>query len=92
MHTILMIAGGMVMLGLFLLFGVLWGGPKPDLGFAAKLFVPVWLVVTLINMWVGVARAGYPLRDELPVLLVVFVVPALLAASVVWWYVREGAR
>ena len=38
-----------------------------------------WLIVSLVNMWVGVTKAGYSVRDELPILLVVFLVPAVVA-------------
>ena len=38
-----------------------------------------WLVVSLVNMWVGVTKAGYSVREEFPILLIVFLVPALLA-------------
>lgn len=51
---------------------------------AAKVFVPVWLVVSLVNMWIGVTRAGYTVAQELPILLVVFAVPAVIAAFAVW--------
>ena len=88
MHMLLVIVGGAILLGLFLLFGKLWGGVAPDLALAARLFVPVWLVLALVNMWVGVTRAGYSVRDELPILVIVFVVPALLAAGVIWRLAR----
>ena len=88
MHMLLVIVGGAILFGLFLLFGMLWGGLAPDLALAAKLFVPVWLVLALVNMWVGVTRAGYSVRDELPILVIVFVVPALLAAGVIWRLAR----
>lgn len=88
MHMLLVIVGGVILLGLFLLFGKLWGGVNPDFALAAKLFVPVWLVLAFVNMWVGVTRAGYSVRDELPILVIVFVVPALLAAGVVWRLAR----
>jgi hypothetical protein len=88
MHMVLMIAGGLVSLGLFLLFGYLWGGARPDLVMAARLFIPVWLVIALVNMWVGVTRAGYSVRDELPILLLVFAVPALVAGVAIWRLAR----
>ena len=44
--------------------------------------MPVWLVVALVNMWVGVTRAAYTVAQELPILLVVFAVPAVIAALV----------
>lgn len=88
MHMIMVIGGGFVLLGLFMLFGKLWGGAAPDLGLAAKLFVPVWLIVSLTNLWVGVTKAGYSVRDELPILLVIFAVPAAAAAVVIWRLAR----
>ena len=88
MHMAMVIGGGVVLLGLFLWFGKLWGGVGPNYALAAKLFVPVWLAVSLINMWVGVTKAGYAVRAELPILLVVFAVPAIVAALVVWRMAR----
>lgn len=85
MHVLLVIVGGCALLGVFLLFGHLWG---PDAGWPAKAalaFVPVWLAVAVANLWVGVQHAGYGLREELPILLLVFAVPAALAAGVLWW-------
>jgi hypothetical protein len=49
-----------------------------------KYFLALWLIGTLVNMWVGVSRAGYSVRDEAPVALVVFTVPAIVAI-VIWW-------
>lgn len=88
MHMAMVIGGGVVLLGLFLLFGKLWGGIDPGLGVAAKAFVPTWLVVSLVNVWVGVTKAGYSVRDELSILLIVFLVPAVFAALIVWRVAR----
>lgn len=88
MHMILVISGGAIALGLFLLFGHLWGGSKADLALAAKLFVPFWLVIALANMWVGVTKAGYSVRDEFPILLAVFAIPAAMAAIAIWRLTR----
>lgn len=56
---------------------------------AAKAFVPAWLIVALVNMWVGVSHAGYTLREELPIMLLVFAVPAVLAAVAVYLLTRS---
>lgn len=88
MHTMLVVGGGIVLLGLFLLFGHLWGSSPTALPMAAKAFVPLWLVLSVVNLWVGVARAGYSLRDELPMLLVVFALPAIVAGVVIWRLTR----
>ncbi|HKX87687.1 MAG TPA: hypothetical protein VJM13_00630 [Sphingopyxis sp.] len=88
MHMLLVITGGAVLLGLFLLFGHLWGGTRADLALAARYFVPVWLAMALLNMWIGVTKAGYSVREELPILFVVFLIPAALAAVAVWRFSR----
>lgn len=83
MHALMVIGGGVISLGVFLLFGKLWGGDSAALVLAVKVFVPVWLVVTVVNLWVGVVHAGYTVREELPILLINFLVPAALASGVV---------
>jgi hypothetical protein len=35
-------------------------------------------------MWVGVTKAGYTVTQELPILAVVFIVPAILAGGLAW--------
>lgn len=88
MHMFLVILGGIALLGVFLLFGKLWGSGTPDIALAAKLFVPVWLAIACANLWIGVHHAGYTVREELPILMVVFLVPALLAAGLIWFLGR----
>ena len=90
MHVILVIAGGAGLLGIFLLFGYLWGGSPTGLPIAAKAFVPVWALVAIANLWVGVTRAGYTVREELPILLLVAAVPIALAALVAWQMSRAA--
>ena len=51
---------------------------------AAKIFLPVWLAAAAVNMWLGVATAGYSVREELPIFLLIFAVPAA-AAGFAWW-------
>ena len=84
MHVLLVILGGIALLGVFGLFGYLWGGFPAGAILAAKAFVPVWALVAIANLWVGVTRAGYSVREELPILLRVTAVPVALAALVVW--------
>ena len=59
------------MLGLFALAGWWLGGEPQSATTAAKIF-PIWLVVALTNMWLGVSRAGYSVAEELPILFVIF--------------------
>jgi len=84
MHVAMVISAGLLQLGVFVLFGWLWGASTAGMATAAKLFVPVWLAVAAINMWVGVSHAGYTVRQEAPILLLVFGVPAVIAGVVAW--------
>jgi hypothetical protein len=84
MRTAIIIVAGVVLLGFFALVGWWLGGGPQSTTTAAKLFIPVWLVVALINLWVGVSRAGYSFAEELPIFLVIFAVPAA-AAVFIWW-------
>lgn len=84
MHMAMVIGGGVVLLGLFVLFGWLWGASAAGMALGAKVFVPAWLLIAAANMWVGVTHAGYTVRQEAPILLIVFAVPAVLAAVVAW--------
>ncbi|MFT3819526.1 MAG: hypothetical protein QM750_18135 [Rubrivivax sp.] len=84
MHVAMVIGAGLLQLSVFVLFGWLWGASAAGMALAAKAFVPVWLVAAALNMWVGVTHAGYTVREEAPILLVVFAVPALVAALLAW--------
>jgi hypothetical protein len=84
MRTAIIIVGGVVLLGVFALVGWRLGGGPQSTMTAAKLFIPVWLAVALINMWLGVSRAGYSVGEELPIFLVIFAIPAI-AAGFIWW-------
>jgi len=84
MHVAMVITGGLALLGIFVLFGWLWGASAAGMALAAKMFVPAWLAVALVNMWVGVSHAGYTVRQEAPILVLVFLVPAIVAGVVAW--------
>ena len=84
MHMAMVIGGGLALLGIFVLFGWLWGASAAGMALAAKCFVPAWLAVALVNLWVGVNHAGYTVRQEAPILVLVFLVPALVAGVVAW--------
>ena len=85
MHTLKVIFGGFLLLGLCLLLGHWIGGAAATVvATAIKYFLVLWLVATLVNMWVGVSQAGYSVKDEAPVALLVYAVPAIVAI-VIWW-------
>jgi hypothetical protein len=78
MRTLVIIGSGLVLLGLCAGAGWLVGG-APKLKLAALLFIGLWFVAAAVNMYVGVARAGYSFMEELPIFLLIFAVPAAVA-------------
>jgi uncharacterized membrane protein YwaF len=84
MHMAMVMGAGVLLLAVFAMFGWLWGASTAGVALAAKVFVPVWLLVAAANMWVGVTHAGYTVRQELPILLLVFAVPSAVAAVAAW--------
>ncbi|AZD03011.1 hypothetical protein C4K27_3819 [Pseudomonas chlororaphis subsp. chlororaphis] len=88
MHVLMVMAGGLLLLLVFILFGWLWGGDSLGMALATKAFVPFWLLMAGINMWVGVTYAGYSVRQELPILLLVFAMPTLAAGIALWQFAR----
>lgn len=87
MHTAMTILGGLLLLAVFAIFGWLWGGTQ-GVPVALRLFLPAWLALTLANLWVGVSRAGYGLAQELPILAVNIIVPAVVALAAAWQLTR----
>lgn len=86
MHTVKVIAVGFALLALCLVAGRLMGGAGQStfLARSALVFIALWFVGAGINIWVGVSRAGYSVKEEAPIFLVVFLIPAAVAL-IVWW-------
>jgi hypothetical protein len=84
----MMIGGGALLLGVFALSRRLWGHDAAGVAWAAKWFVPVWAAVALVSTWVGVTKAKYTVMQELPIVVVVFAVPAVLALPVTWQFTK----
>jgi len=80
MHTVIVVAGGLVLLAGCLLIGRYTGGAETG----ALVFIPLWLVAAALNMWIGVKRAGYSYGEEFPIFLLVFTLPAAVAVWL-WW-------
>jgi len=85
MRTPLFLLAGFLLLAASMLLGKLFSSNYPGATYAATLiFVAVWLAIAAANMWVGVAKAGYTLTEELLIFLLIFAVPAVVAIFVKW--------
>ena len=84
MHTVKIVALGFGLLGVCLFLGHAVN-PVTGFGFGALVFLALWPFGAGINMWYGVRRAGFLVREEAPVFLVVYGVPAM-GALLVWWF------
>ena len=85
MRTALIILAGFVLWAVCLGVAKLAGGSSgASLTTATVVFVAIWLVVAAVNMWIGVARAGYSFHEELPILLLIFLVPTAVAVLARW--------
>ena len=82
MRTAIIIAIGFAFLGACLLAPRLLGRPEATAP-AAKVFLVLWLIAAIVNGWLG-TRAGYTVAQEAPISLLIFVLPAAVAAYV-WW-------
>jgi len=83
MRTAIIIAIGLAVLAALVLLPRIAGRPEWSAA-GARMFIVLWLVAALVNLWIGVSRAGYTVREELPIFLLIFAVTAALAAYV-WW-------
>jgi hypothetical protein len=89
-HTVKVIAAGFALLALCLIAGRLIGGAAQPtfLARSALVFVGLWFVGAGINMWFGVTRAGYSVKEEMPFFFIVFLIPSAVALLVWWRYSR----
>jgi len=83
MRTAIIILGGFLLLGASLITGRMVGGNETMVN-AAKVFIAIWLLAAGVNMWMGVAKAGYTVAEELPIFVLIFALPAG-AAAFIWW-------
>lgn len=84
MRTLLLTVGGLVLGALLLGLAAAVAGGRAALGWATAAFLALWFAIAAGNLWLGVSRAGYSLREDLPVFLLIFGLPALAALLARW--------
>jgi hypothetical protein len=85
MRTLLFLVVGFLLLSVCLLLGRLFSAHYPNALYASTIaFLSAWLVISVANLWVGVSKAGYTVSEELPIFILIFAVPAVVAAVLKW--------
>jgi hypothetical protein len=85
MRTGLFLLAGLLLLGASGILARLFSQAYPGASsWSTGTFLAVWLALAGFNLWVGVSKAGYSVRDELPIFLVLFAIPAIAAGVVRW--------
>lgn len=70
------------------MIGRLFSGQFADASrIAVGAFAVIWLAASALNLWAGVAKAGYSLGEELPIFLLIFAAPVALALLLKWRFV-----
>lgn len=85
MRTALIIVGGLVVWGICVgIAKFVAGASTSATTTATMIFVAIWLCAAALNLWMGVTKAGYSFREELPIFLVIFLLPTLVAVIMRW--------
>jgi len=85
MRTLLFLTSGLLLMASLLIVAKLLSEHFPSApNWALAIGLSFWLTVTGANMWIGVYKAGYSLMEEMPILLLLFAVPAALAVLPRW--------
>ena len=85
MRTALFLLAGFLLLGSSLVLARLFAENYPSAtAVATASFLALWLALTGFNMWVGVSKVGYSVAEELPILLLLFGIPAFVAVVLKW--------
>ncbi len=85
MRTITILCVGFLLLAAVVMFSKLFTNYyQTATTWGISAFVAFWLVATSFNMWVGVNKAGYSFSEELPIMLLLFSIPAIVAVVLKW--------
>jgi hypothetical protein len=85
MRTLIILLGGLVLWAAFLGIAKLVSGGSPSsMTTATTAFVGIWFVAAASNMWIGVSQAGYSFKEELPIFLLIFLLPVTVAVLARW--------
>lgn len=85
MRTTIILAAGLLLFAAIAMFSKLFSNYYPGATtWGLYIFLTLWLIATGFNMWVGVSKAGYSFSEELPIMLLLYSVPAVVAIIFKW--------
>ena len=88
MRTTLFLVAGLLLLAASALLGRLFSANFPGATLAATVaYIALWFVIAGANLWIGVAKAGYSVTEELPIFLLIFGLPAAAAIVLKWKFI-----
>lgn len=79
MRTLFFIVGGVV------LWAIITGITRVISKEAGNSWIPTivfavtWFIIAAVNMWVGVTQAGYTVMEELPIFVLLYLLPVAIA-------------
>ena len=80
MRTLIIIIGGIVLWMIYVgAVRIFMKRSKSSTSSAVLSFICIWFFVAAANMWIGVATAGYTVFEELPIFLLIFIIPSAIA-------------
>ena len=85
MRTVIIILGGFVLWAVCLgIAKLLADTSSSSMTYATTAFVAIWFIAAASNMWIGVSQAGYSFQEELPIFLLIFLLPVAVAVVANW--------
>ncbi len=84
MRTVIIILGGFLLWAICIGIARLAANSQSSSATATMVFAVLWFATAACNMWIGVSRAGYTFWEELPIFLVIFLLPTAVALFVKW--------
>ena len=85
MRTSMFIVAGLLLLAATVVLGRLFASnvvAAPIVSLIA--FSVLWLAIAGANMWIGVAKAGYSISEELPIFALIVIVPVAIGGLLRW--------
>jgi hypothetical protein len=84
MRTLIFVVGGFALWAVGQTVAKLVGSAALSPTTVTSLFAIAWFLAAAVNMWVGVYKAGYSFREELPIFCLIFLLPVIVAVLVNW--------